>query len=300
MDHSNKPNYPDKKIWELTGNYKASFQPNEEEALRRFRKRLQATPAGRNSRIRRMRPWSVAAAILVLIGVSYFLFGPVLSQQSPQIVRTASGQQIDIRLDDGSLVWLNASSRLWYPEHFSDPERVVELRGQAYFDVAKDAFRPFVIKTAMARVEVLGTRFDLKEDSLAGLTRLSLLEGRVRFSSLDGTAYKEIEAGQRIELIRTEDGYQLRLFKLETENAVSWRTGELEFENAPLLSVIKDLEEHYTIQIEIDGNSLASCSFTTRFRQTPLPLVFETLERVFGCKVTETRSGHFRISGGGC
>ncbi len=96
------------------------------------------------------------------------------------------GGQYRLVLHDGTKVWLNAASKLEFPSAFVDSQRVVQLEGEAYFEVAANAAQPFVVQTAGMKVEVLGTHFNLKAYHDEPGIQAALLEGSVRIVSADG------------------------------------------------------------------------------------------------------------------
>src|SRR5690606_36229691 len=109
---------------------------------------------------------------------------------------TPRGGQYQVSLPDGTKVWLNADSKLYYPRAFSGNTRTVQMEGEAYFEVAKDEQKPFIVQTNRQKVEVLGTHFNVNAYSEEPISAVSLLEGKVKVS-LANQAERTLLPGQQ-------------------------------------------------------------------------------------------------------
>lgn len=134
----------------------------------------------------------VAAVLLLLLGIGYGIGSWREHSVSDVIVQnqliTAKGSKGRFTLPDGSVVWLNSETKLTYPNQFTGNRRFVSLEGEAYFEVAKDAKKPFVVQAGEIDVEVLGTCFDLDSYSSGEFVETALLNGSVKIS---GKALKD-------------------------------------------------------------------------------------------------------------
>lgn len=124
-------------------------------------------PAKRNTLSVVLRWTRIAAVLLLLLGIGYGI-GSWKEHSAPDVIVqnqliTAKGSKGRFTLPDGSVVWLNSETKLTYPNQFADDRRLVSLEGEAYFEVAKDAKKPFVVQAGEIDVEVLGTCFDLAD-----------------------------------------------------------------------------------------------------------------------------------------
>ena len=134
----------------------------------------------------------IAAAISLLLVLSYFIINHAGSEAEtkPAVVAkieevsTSKGQKLDIELIDGTRIRLNANSKITYPETFTESIREVTLEGEAYFDVARDATRPFIVRTQFANTQVLGTSFNIHTSAEA--VAVTLVEGKVNVSVPNG------------------------------------------------------------------------------------------------------------------
>lgn len=160
---------------------------------------------------------------------------------------TPRGGQYQITLPDGTKVWLNAASKLSYPKVFSDKQRLVELDGEAYFEVARKEHQPFIVKTSSEQVEVLGTHFNVNSYAGEEISKVALAEGKVNVR-LNNNESKILHPGQQTVV----QGKRLRVEEVNVEEAIAWKNGEFMFNNEPLPSAMRQLARWYDIDIEVD------------------------------------------------
>lgn len=161
------------------------------------------------------------------------------------MVHTPVGGQYRIVLPDKSKVWLNATSSLRYPTAFHDSVRVVELSGEAYFEVAKNKSMPFIVKAGKAEVKVLGTHFNVMAYPDEKTTRTTLLEGSVIVS--DGVEKQRMKPGQE-----AVTGNGIQLVEADLQAAVAWKQGFFHFENADIGMVMRQLVRWFDIEVEYE------------------------------------------------
>ena len=155
------------------------------------------------------------------------------------------GTEYSLVLSDGTRVCLNSQSRLTYPVVFDSKERVVELEGEAYFDVEEDAERPFLIKIRDAAVKVLGTSFNVKAYSDEGRIITTLVEGNVLFMSKAGEVL--LRSGDQVCYDHNGSAWSKR--RVDAELYTSWKEGTLKFENERLEDLLKVLKRWYGVEI---------------------------------------------------
>jgi transmembrane sensor len=161
---------------------------------------------------------------------------------------TPRGRHFMLVLHDGTRVWLNSASSLRYPASFAGSERRVSITGEAYFEVVKDAARPFRITVdGKAEVEVIGTHFNINSYEDGGSLKATLLEGAIKMSpvALPQSAVV-LKPGQQAQLsqaqINVVDG-------VDVSSVVAWKDGLFNFEDMPLTEVMKQLERWYDIDV---------------------------------------------------
>ena len=211
-----------------------------------------------------------AAAVLVLMLALWPLIHPETSTESIQVfasleapkeitysetgermeVSTPAGTTTTITLSDGTEVLLSANSRLEYSKSFSADKREVKLVGEARFNVAKDAERPFIVHTRQLQTQVLGTVFDVKAypQTPADVT---LYEGKVEVS-LNGDAPQLMQPGEQAFL--DKEG-KLQLTKAPEETS-KWAEGEFAFDNKELKSVMQEIGSWYNISVVFHSRPL--------------------------------------------
>lgn len=164
------------------------------------------------------------------------------------------GKKSMIQLSDGTLVWLNAGSQLIYPSTFQRKKREVVLIGEAYFDVAKNPNKPFIVRTADMHVKVLGTRFDVSAYPEDPMVETILEEGSVALEVVSKNfahSGKEVilKPNQKISLNK-EDGVA-NIKTVDVSMYTSWKDGILKTDREDLVRVIKKVERYYNIHIEL-------------------------------------------------
>ncbi len=164
------------------------------------------------------------------------------------IATTPRGGQYTFTLADGTKVWLNAASSIKFPVAFDGNERRVELSGEAYFEVAHNAAKPFRVVTGKQVVEVLGTHFDINAYADEADVRTTLLEGSVKVSSAGKTNI--LKPGQQSQL---KDG-AIDITDVDTEEAIAWKNGLFYFKDADIKTVMRQMARWYDADISYEDN----------------------------------------------
>lgn len=165
-------------------------------------------------------------------------------------ISTPRGGQFRITLPDGTHVWLNASSSLRYPTAFTGAERRVELSGEAYFEVVEKAGMPFRIASHEMEVEVLGTHFNVMAYDDEEVLKTTLLEGAVKVTR-NGNSRK-LQPGQQARVFRN-DGSMDVLQDANTEEAVAWKNGFIQFDGQDIKSAMRMLARWYNVDVAYRG-----------------------------------------------
>ena len=161
-------------------------------------------------------------------------------------ITTPKGRQFRLQLPDGSKVWLNAASAIKYPTTFTGKERLVELEGEAYFEVAKNAAMPFKVTARDATVEVLGTSFNVNAYRNESVIRTTLLDGAVRLKAYQQS--QTLKPGQQA--VAKPAREQLEVVNdADLDKVMAWKNGLFNFEDASLEEVMRQLERWYDIEV---------------------------------------------------
>ncbi len=229
--------------------------------------------------------WSVAAVILVTVLVynimPRFVTAPddsVAEQQTTvQQISTERGQRTSVRLMDGTKVQLNAESKIEIPPAFGDSVRRVTLEGEAYFEVAHNPNKPFIVHTADAYTRVLGTKFGVKAYAEDDEIQVVVQEGKVALGSLSRSDLqsKPITKNKRGSI--TSNGITRVREVANISKYLGWKDGRLIFESSPLPRVISQLERWYDINIVVADQSLRTSTITASFKDEPMTEVLNII-----------------------
>lgn len=162
---------------------------------------------------------------------------------------TPRGGQYQLLLQDGTRVWLNAASAVRFPVAFNGNDRTVEVTGEAYFEVAPQANKPFIVKTGPMQVNVLGTRFIVSAYPDEAQIRTTLAEGKVVVTT--GASTLQLSPGQQSVLPKGSDAFTVR--NADTDQELAWKEGRFIF-NGSIRDIMPQLERWYDIQVEYEGN----------------------------------------------
>lgn len=202
---------------------------------------------------------SVAAVIALVLGfsLSFLLNGQKESWQASQfenVVMAPPGQKTQLVLPDGTLVWLNSGSRLSYNYQYSTQDRVVNLEGEAFFDVKKDTQYPFIVKAGAVDVKVHGTAFNVSAYEDEENIMVALLRGKVSLLSADSQQLLTYLSPDQIAAVSKNNlSCQVTLCDAETES--SWHHNLLKFDGTPAKEVWKKLERWYGVDIALSNVS---------------------------------------------
>ncbi|TKC12773.1 FecR family protein [Pedobacter polaris] len=165
-------------------------------------------------------------------------------------IETPRGSQYTVILQDGTKVWLNASSFLKYPLVFSGNKRQVELNGEGYFEVSKNKARPFIVQTNNQEVEVLGTHFNVNAYPEEVAIKTTLLEGKVIVHK--GGEEALMKPGEQVVNLKTSKN--LKLSTLEDANEViAWKNGLFLFTHESLYDIMVKISRWYDVEVEYQG-----------------------------------------------
>lgn len=207
-----------------------------------------------------------ATVLLFLAGTLYMLY----FSRGGRLFETRPGEQRTVTLADGSIVKLNAESRLEWVSEAADTLRLVRLQGEAFFEVKKDG-RAFVVATANSNVRVLGTVFDVW--ARRQQTRVIVKEGRVEVSA----------AGDRVEVqanhmatVAAEPG-PISLAAVDAVRRLGWLEGKIVFEQTTLAEAAAELQRQYNIHIRIDDPRIAELTLTGVFEKKPIENILQSI-----------------------
>lgn len=173
-----------------------------------------------------------------------------------QRLSTPRGMDFKLTLPDGSEVWLNAESTITFPSSFIGGERRVELSGEAYFKVARNARKPFTVTTERMDIKVLGTEFNMRSYK-SEAPRVSLVKGSIAIINPDSHAAEcRLKPGQ--DAWRDDNG-ALHVSQADTYSVTQWVEGFFYFDDAPLVSILRELGRWYNLGVVFTNTTVANC-----------------------------------------
>ncbi len=177
----------------------------------------------------------------------------------------APGQRDSLRLSDNTMVWLNAGSRLIYPETFGNGSRQVFLSGEAYFDVEEDSGRPFIVGAGNVHVRVLGTQFNVSSYENMQSVSVSLVEGSVSMEvEYDGISRNALLVPGDVMRFDRQSG-ELEKSRMQADAYCTWLEGGFYFNNQPLAEIVAQFERVFGVKIYIADPQLRTTRYTLAF-----------------------------------
>lgn len=282
-----------KKVWDTLGKTRSTQQISIDKEWNY----LQSKIGKSDIEVKRFSPALLLriAALIVLVSSLAFIGFQYLTVER---ISTQHAETKEVFLPDGSTVTLNAGSRLRYKNNFGKQNRVVGLQGEAFFDVEKDADKPFIIVLRDAKVQVLGTSFNVKAYKGMEQVEVTVAEGKVSVYEKKQPQKKVIAvAGEKAEYIRGQKVVK----KTENidRNFDSWKTRHIVFESDSLHNIVTTLSNVYHKSIVLRNPEINDCTLTTNFENEELETVFQVLESTLDVTVEEEGETIY-ISGSGC
>lgn len=236
-----------------------------ERSLRQFKRCMHA---GRRISLRRsavrIAAAAVIAAVLLAGGLTTVLLSKRLAQ--PVTVVTQLGERSQVVLPDGTKVWLNSSSSVEYVAPFFSRQRRVKMEGEAYFEVEHDRRAPFVVSTNGLDIEVLGTRFNIRNDDNEHRVTTVLLEGAVK-AYASGREQASVRLHPAQQLVFDTRTHAMRLTDCPSaERSINWIDGRFCFEHDTFGEIVAELKRYYNVDIRFMDNRLRDMRFSGNFR----------------------------------
>lgn len=221
----------------------------------------------RHSRFVRMELFRIAAVVLImfLAGGYFYMRKMEEIRGTNTIVTVPVGQRVNLRLPDGTSVWLNASSEIIYPACFSGSTREIHLNGEAYFEVEPNASKPFIVHTETFDIQVLGTKFNVEAYKGMEGFATALMEGSVEITDRKNRQQSiRLYPAQKVHL---RNG-KLCKSSIENYDVYRWREGLICFKEMRFADLMRQLEKNYGIRIVIRNEAVKDKIFSGKFRTT--------------------------------
>ena len=209
-----------------------------------------------------------AAIVLLLIASTFFstkyLLGHTGNDSTMNTLTVPAGQRVQLTLQDGTSVWLNAQSTLTFPAHFTEKTRRVTVSGEAYFEVAKDNKKPFIVSTQDLEMKVLGTQFNVYSYQEADYISTDLVEGSLMVYNKE-SPHVSVTLKPNEQIV-VKDGKMI-VGDIRNADYFLWKDGIYTFKNERLLDIIEKLQLYYDVKIIVKDPEIFDVYYTGKFRQ---------------------------------
>lgn len=255
-----------------------------EDEVRTIPLAVSATNKGRKLVIKRV--MQVAAAVLLLFFGGHYVanwgqaeYG-VISADSQRFIEKVclGGQKISFTLPDGSKVKMNAESKIIFPAEFDPNERIVELEGEAFFDVVRDTNRPFKVRTSDVNVKVLGTSFNVRAYQNETLAKVAVSSGKVAVNP--SNADELIVTPNEIVTYNRKHNKAIKS-SFVTEEELGWTNKTLYFKNRSFEEVIREVERWYGVKIKVEKQFDSKSDLTAVYHNRPVNSVMQGLAFIY-------------------
>lgn len=221
----------------------------------------------------------VAASIAIIVGLGTFVYKQSIIPSSEIVISMSTisapyGTHKEVLLTDGTIVKLNAGSSLSFPKSFSDDKRNVTLQGEAFFDVAKNPDKPFIITSGAITTTVLGTSFNIRAFPNADVV-VTVVTGKVKVTN-DINEAVFLEPGQQANCMNVTNKLIGR--EVEVEHYLAWQHHELYFDHQKLALVLEELKRTYDVSFVIENAKLLDQTIKTSYKDESIITVMEDLK----------------------
>lgn len=274
-----------REIWFSAVSREAASVYDKDKAFENFRNRVESQKEIQSTSRRGFSLsalWCYAAVVAIIIAagcISYWQGEVNVKDTFADIsVEAPLGSKTKLYLPDGTLVWLNAGSRMTYSQGFGVDNRKVELEGEGYFEVKRNEKIPFFVKTKDLQLQVLGTKFNFRDYPEDHEVVVSLLEGKVGLNNLLREEKEAVLSPDERAVLNKANGL-LTVESVTASNASQWTDGYLFFDEELLPDIAKELERSYNVKIHIANDSLKTFRFYGNFvrREQNIQEVLEAL-----------------------
>ena len=216
----------------------------------------------------------IAAVLVILFGITILLKNIVFDPKQLLVTSEDLNRNEPYKLADGSLVYLNGKSEIEFSNDFGSKNRMLTLRGEAFFEVQPNKEIPFIISANKTSVKVVGTSFNVFSDS-SEQVQISVVEGVVEFSTSKKENLVKLTAGEEGTYNSTSD--RITKSNIENPNFLAWKTGVLNFDETPIKEAFQVLQKHYSRVFVFEDSGKMPQTLTTEFDNQPLEDVLEEL-----------------------
>ncbi|WP_455587590.1 FecR family protein [Bacteroides sp.] len=244
--------------------------------------------------------WMKIAAVLLpflVLNVAFWIYSGEDNREAVnKDIYVPCGEKMTVILSDGTKVYLNADTKLTYPELFVGKERKVAVEGEAYFEVKKDAKKPFIVDVASMQIKVLGTSFNVNAYPSDSKVMTTLDEGSVKIRNAQSNSFDYIMKPGETAIYEKETGTCIVQKNKDYKNESVWLKDVLIFNDTPLEDVLKVLSRKYNVKFNIENKAIYSYTYTLRSESESLQEILESMEQITPIKYKKTNRKEIKIS----
>lgn len=244
--------------------------------------------------------WLKIAVVLLpflILNMAFWIYSGTDNREAViRDIYVPCGERMTVMLADGTKVYLNADTKLTYPELFVGKERKVSVEGEAYFEVKKDAKKPFIVDVASMQIKVLGTSFNVNAYPTESKVLTTLDEGSVKIRNAQSNSFDYIMKPGETAIYEKETGTCIIQKNKDYKNESVWMKDVLIFNDTPLEDVLKVLSRKYNVQFNIENEAIYSYTYTLRSEGESLQEILESMRHITPIKYEKTNRREIKIS----
>lgn len=281
MKHKEQLKDTENEVWfsSLVANDKYIY--NSDKAYEHFCERKQSTSGFLFSEKKLLVRFAAVVLLMLTASLSFWIGEKKATvMYSDIIIESPMGSKTKLFLPDGSMVWLNAGSKITYSQGFGIENRSISLIGEAYFDVRKNKDLPFKVNTKELNVSVLGTKFNFKNYESDNEVSVNLIEGKVELQNCIKETDNQFLDPTEMMVLNKQNGDMI-ISKMETKQSQDWINDRLYFDEMRLVDITKTLERSYNIKVIFDNPESKEIKFHAMFnkREQSISDVFDILKK---------------------
>lgn len=277
-----------KKIWDETGYALQYNKIDNDKAYAEVIKTIDANKKNSHSKRRNITIISLISTIAAVLVILFVVINP-LSTNSELISFFTENSNQELILDDGSHVELNKYSSIQYPQQFKGENRMVNFKGEGFFNIARNEEKPFVVKVGPVAVRVLGTTFNIKAQPLSEFIEVVVENGKVEVAV--GSDKVVLTKGFKVVYNKARKSFEKS--RNRNVNYLSWKTNEIQFKDSKFNDVILTLESVYGINIKLSDTTILNNRLTANFNHTDLKSVMSVICKTFNLTVEEKGTEYY-------
>ncbi|MCG8308496.1 MAG: FecR domain-containing protein [Cytophagales bacterium] len=279
-----------------------TWDHDEKDQIRReiytnLQNRIQELPGGKGYPLNLI--WRIAATVIIVVGVGISLRNAKQPKKVENIAiitkSTLPGQNLTIKLPDGSRVRLNANSTIKYPESFS-ASREINLSGEGFFTVERNTLLPFEVITGNITTTVLGTSFNVNAYPDKKNIKVTVASGLVEVGSVKQLV--QLNPGEQATYESDDDDLYVR--DVDVGQFTSWKDGILVFESSTLPEILEELQNWYGVTIDFEAPRVSACNLRLKFDNLSLKQALDQIKLVTGVNYTFVSDKHVELLGTPC